>query len=271
MRAKQVLKKKAKAIREALSAYTINFSLFSIRECHLQDGKQKKIISFCLFGKDAKYFSNVDECIKSYRRFFPGWIIRVYLGGDVAQAMIAKLRSYDCETVIMQKKGADYRYTFWRFLALDDEDAAIVMLRDIDSIASAREQQMVEHWLASGKKLHVIRDHPGHTDPIMAGMWGVRLKKPGCQFRKKMLQFSKVNKFGIDQQFLATVYHEFREDIFVNDICRRFDGENPELIPHGSDYAYVGEINSGYPHKARHKKELVDFYQSGKAVKPIGI
>jgi hypothetical protein len=39
---------------------------------------------------------------------------------------------------------------------------------------SLREKCAVDEWLASGKGLHSMRDHPAHKQPIMAGMFGLR-------------------------------------------------------------------------------------------------
>ena len=37
-----------------------------------------------------------------------------------------------------------------------------------------REVDATEEWLQSGKSLHVMRDHPFHSVPMLAGLWGTR-------------------------------------------------------------------------------------------------
>ena len=36
--------------------------------------------------------------------------------------------------------------------------------------------EAVEEWMLSKHVVHVMRDHPGHDMPILAGMWGVKLE-----------------------------------------------------------------------------------------------
>lgn len=51
----------------------------------------------------------------------------------------------------------------------------MALFRDLDSRPSERERDAVKEWLASKHILHVMRDHPAHDMPILAGMWGVKL------------------------------------------------------------------------------------------------
>ena len=60
----------------------------------------------------------------------------------------------------------------------------VALFRDLDSRASSREVAAVQEWLQSKHVFHVMRDHPGHDMPILAGMWGVKLSSP--QMRKAL-------------------------------------------------------------------------------------
>ena len=51
----------------------------------------------------------------------------------------------------------------------------MALFRDLDSRPSHREMEAVSEWLLSKHVLHVMRDHPGHDMPILAGMWGMKL------------------------------------------------------------------------------------------------
>ena len=51
----------------------------------------------------------------------------------------------------------------------------VALFRDLDSRPSRREMEAVEEWMLSKHVVHVMRDHPGHDMPILAGMWGVKL------------------------------------------------------------------------------------------------
>ena len=49
-----------------------------------------------------------------------------------------------------------------------------MIVRDTDSRLGIREKLAVDEWLDSGKKLHIMRDHPYHRVPMLGGMWGCR-------------------------------------------------------------------------------------------------
>eukprot|EP00093_Oithona_nana_P009625 09625.XXX_377775_379280_1 [CDS] Oithona nana genome sequencing. len=74
--------------------------------------------------------------------------------------------------------------TLWRFLPMLDDQVEVALFRDLDSRASSREVAAVQEWLQSKHVFHVMRDHPGHDMPILAGMWGVKLSSP--QMRKAL-------------------------------------------------------------------------------------
>ena len=59
-----------------------------------------------------------------------------------------------------------------RFLVSDDPDVGYFLVRDCDSVVSAREAAAVAKWLGSGLPFHAMRDYYTHTDPLLAGMWG---------------------------------------------------------------------------------------------------
>jgi hypothetical protein len=61
----------------------------------------------------------------------------------------------------------------WRFLVASVPFVSTYVIRDIDSRLSEREKAAVDEWILSGKKFHVMRDHPAHgVLPISGGMWG---------------------------------------------------------------------------------------------------
>jgi hypothetical protein len=61
----------------------------------------------------------------------------------------------------------------WRFLPLVEPSVERFIARDIDSRLTPRDKATVDAWVVSGKKFHVIRDHPSHSShPMSGGMWG---------------------------------------------------------------------------------------------------
>ncbi len=48
-----------------------------------------------------------------------------------------------------------------------------VIFREIYVRLSSRDKMAVEEWVDSGAYFHIMHDHPQHTVPVMAGLWGV--------------------------------------------------------------------------------------------------
>jgi hypothetical protein len=255
----RIIKNTVKHLLNKFSSFTINFSLFKVEQSIVISSTDKKVISFSLFGNDKKYFANIDACIKSYHMFFPNWVIRIYVSDDLSEEVLKKIKSYKCELIIMRNKGIDFRYTLWRFLVLDDQSISHALIRDIDSVASKREKLMVDEWVNSNQTLHVIRDHPDHTDLIMGGLFDRRFD-PSFNMQKAMLNFKKMNKLGVDQQFLKLIYNHYFPDIFIHDLFKRYDKEEPVIIPHQNTNSFVGEINMDHQHKQRDIEKLKQFY-----------
>ncbi len=88
---------------------------------------------------------------------------------------------------------------FWRFEPICDPQVEITLIRDCDSRVNPREAAAVEEWLASGTRLHTMRDHYEHIVPILGGMWGCRHWPEFGQ----LLNFWPVSgAMGNDQEFL---------------------------------------------------------------------
>jgi len=69
----------------------------------------------------------------------------------------------------------------WRFLPTLDPQVKLAVFRDLDSRLSEREVAAVREWMRSDKAIHMMRDHPQHLAPVLAGMWGAKMSG----FRKK--------------------------------------------------------------------------------------
>jgi len=114
--------------------------------------------------------------------YYEGWTCKFYIGTDVPKETVEALEKFpNTEIVIMENEANDWPGMFWRFYAISDPDAEFVIFRDTDCRLANREAQAVGEWTRTDKCLHIMRDHPMHTEPIMGGMWGVH----GPKFMKK--------------------------------------------------------------------------------------
>jgi hypothetical protein len=198
-----------------------------------------KAISFSLFGFDRERFDNCFSFdsylrglhinIRLARLLFPQWIIvlnvdeatynspyravfdwyqnkgliriRLFPNGEpLCKAMLRRL-----ETVF------DYTHPNWTYTH--------VICRDLDSIPTLREAQMVQEWIEEDKALHCITDSVSHTIPMMGGMVGFRpgyvndimqiTQHPQDAFDKllSMAQGIDYRYKGSDQDFLGRVMY----------------------------------------------------------------
>ena len=146
-----------------------------------------------------------------------------------------RLKDYGAEVINM---GAyiSHEPTFWRFLAMIDPEVDIALSRDADSRFTKCELLMVNEWLASGKKFHVMRPGP-YPLPILGGLWGVRGNIPNF---KELLEdhLRSGSKFRItDEHFLRDkLYPQMKGKVFVHEHRSRvkpwyFVGETMQPFP----------------------------------------
>jgi len=159
----------------------------------------EKIISFSLWGSRDIYLHGALVNAKQTAEYFPGWSVRIYHDDAVPQATLDALDTWDHISLI---KVTDGSYgMFWRFRPLFEN--AIVLIRDLDSRITWRDVRCVNEWLASDKKLHVIRDHDEHyKTPILGGLFGLR--GPLHDFHKAIVSlYEGTHQYNMDQIFLG--------------------------------------------------------------------
>lgn len=186
----------------------------------LKPERHNKIVSFSLWGNNEIYTNGaIANSLLVKKIYGEDWTARFYIS-DTSKEVMLKLVENGAELIEMNKpKG--WEGLFWRFFALADREAEIVLIRDTDSRVNIRERAAVEEWLASGKKIHVMRDHPHHTYPIMGGMWGAR--DGGCEnIMSLLLEWRKkghsIHQKNDDQLFLAgMMWRQIRTNCFAHD------------------------------------------------------
>ena len=137
-------------------------------------GGAKDVISFSLFGDQARYCEMAVLNCEAAALHLPGFVCRFHVDATVPDTVLRRLRERGAEVVAVSGAAAAFPGTFWRFLPLDDVDLDRVLVRDVDSIVDAREAWCVEEWTRSGKPFHVIRDDCCHTELILAGLFAAR-------------------------------------------------------------------------------------------------
>ncbi len=190
----------------------------------------KKIVSFSLYGNQPLYIEGALRNADLIPDVYQGWVARFYVSDEISQSVVQRLENAGAQVQRAKRRGT-FDGTFWRFLAAGDNDVQAVVFRDTDSRPSRREFSAVEQWLASGKSLHIMRDHPEHRVIIMAGMWGC-LGGAIPDMEALIDQWGLWERKGVDQVFLREViYPRFKND----------------LIVHSDLYSYVGEFCRPFP------------------------
>lgn len=131
----------------------------------------KKIISFCVYGKDPKYVDAVLKNIELQPEIYPGWTCRVYASKDIPEDVMELLKKSPAE-VVEKDPVKGHLGMFWRFEPLMDKTIERFVVRDSDSRLNVREAAAVKEWEESGKEFHIMRDHLEHRAYICGGMWG---------------------------------------------------------------------------------------------------
>jgi hypothetical protein len=194
----------------------------------------KKIISFCLYGSDARYTNGIICNLELAKIIYPDWICRVYYGSSVPQDVVEKMKTYSNTELVLMEEGQDKLFPMiWRFLAIDDDDVEVMLSRDADARLSYREKACVDIFLESDYLLHSIRDNPSHPD-IMGGMWG--MKKNDRVNITELSQGWNGIIYDYDQKFLREkVSPQFRDTTLTH--CSTYLNTFP--VQKTSDY-FVG-------------------------------
>ena len=203
------------------------------------------VISFSLWGDNPKYnvgaIRNAELSISIYK----DWSIRFYIGDNVPSQTISALEQFDHVEIIYEKGDTNWTALLWRFKAIFDCDADVVLFRDTDSRLNLREKSAVDAWLAGDKTVHIMRDHPFHNFPILGGMWGYR-KNSKYDFKHMLEAFcaaKAMDAYGTDYVFLGRVlFPALKGDMCVHDPFF----ENIPFPTDRIDKGFVGEVFDEY-------------------------
>lgn len=214
----------------------------------------KNVISYCLWGDQPKYWIGALRNIELCKKYFPGWICRFYIDKTCKKELIDTICGDMVEVKLMAP--TEYKYSnhssrfnhpglFWRFLSLSEENERVIF-RDCDSRFSQREVNAVNEWIISEKKFHIMRDHPYHGVPILAGMWGC---KGGIRNIDVLLEnWKNHSPKGIysadDQDFLGQIIYPqtTKDSLEHSEFGLNFGSEIHPFPDERVDFEFVGDI-----------------------------
>ena len=131
-----------------------------------------------------KYLLGVYFNARMNRLLYPGWRTVVYAGERLLERHagyfggIAATCGHHTVAFVGRSAAAPlWELVLSRMAPLFDGETALLLCRDLDSIATYREAQAVAEWIESGAACHAIIDNVMHLDPLMAGMCGFDVAK----------------------------------------------------------------------------------------------
>ncbi len=148
----------------------------------LRRGPSQRVISFSIFGSNANYYKPLSILVEAIKKYYPGWIIRVYHDSNIDQSVTC---DYECNEdiidfcnveempVLMNNQLNNYKASYshalmWRWFPLGDDFVDYFISRDSDSVVIEREKDSVDVWLYNriDTLFHIMRDHPAHKIEI---------------------------------------------------------------------------------------------------------
>ncbi|XP_064119680.1 uncharacterized protein LOC135224538 [Macrobrachium nipponense] len=147
-------------------------------------GPKQRVVSYSVYGTfPSDYYSGLEILIPEVTKTYPGWSVRVYHRFNMSDlAYTSWMCKLACKYPHLDLCHADHVSVLgntskatarvWRFAVMGDPLVDWYVVRDADSPILQREVDAVKMWLSSGTCFHVMRDHPYHGVPMLAGTWG---------------------------------------------------------------------------------------------------
>ena len=176
---------------------------------------QKKIISWCLYVEDRsrrpEYLLGLRINQRAARKWFPGWSLRLYIDKsikddkDVYEYVLDLAKYGDPIIEIIEVDGTTNR-TFDRYKPFFEKDVDVALARDIDSILSKKDAELVEKWLNDDNSYVLrYREYQMGEDMPMGG--GIGMKR---YFSDANIPFPQVQGEcrGLDERNLRRLFLE---------------------------------------------------------------
>lgn len=131
------------------------------------------IISFSLWGSNAKYCNGAIANAKIAKDLYPFWKV-IFFTDNILTFTCDQLRAEGAIVTRFPFEGIG-RY-YWRHCIPDVfwDGVERYLVRDCDSRLNKRGREAVDAWIDSGRTYHFMRDHPRQSVPWMQGMYGVK-------------------------------------------------------------------------------------------------
>jgi len=216
---------------------------------------EKRAIAFCVYGSKKIYTHGVLENIEIAKDLYPGWDVVIFFDSEtVPKEIIDEARTRGARVEVGPFNSAAARFF------VIDMDYDRIISRDADSRIYPREVAAVADWMKNDWAiLHNMRDAKNQTNPMLAGMFGARvkqlrekLKEAGLNSNVKSLykEFigDKKAVYGDDEKFLREklltavgLDHFLTHESFQ---CDAFPHSRGFPIPRGNAGIHIGGVRN---------------------------
>lgn len=211
-----------------------------------------RYVSFSLWGSNPKYLVGAIENVKLAKEIYPDWVCRFYFPCDRSlfdPELLSTIMQLEAHGAQIRSGNGDMPPMYHRFLIADEPDAEYFIVRDCDSRLSLREKAAVDQWIASGKVLHSMRDHPAHCRGLNGGLFGAKGGSlpnmlSSIQDWLKTLKAKGQTEFiyNDDQEFLGRyIWTRFSMHSMQHDSCCNYQDSLP-FPTRRLGYRFVGEV-----------------------------
>ena len=127
----------------------------------------KRVISYPFNGNAKRYDDGALANDELMPTIYPDWEIYIYHDTTVPSNIIDKLTTYKYVKMINMFNGSIVNKMSWCFLVASEKNVERYVIGNIDTRLSLRDKSVVDDWITSGKRIHVMRDHPSHSQYAM--------------------------------------------------------------------------------------------------------
>lgn len=164
----------------------------------------KNLITFVLFGKDPRYWSNVPYLLVANSAIYQDFSMRFYIHEESMEIKMFEMLqevsrvNKTVEIEIIREPYIGTKLTTWRVKPLWENDINILLCRDSDYAINMLERKSVEYFMyKSDCVVQGIRSYHLHTAPYMAGLCGFKVKEASSYIKSKAGTFNDFISWGV--------------------------------------------------------------------------
>jgi hypothetical protein len=205
--------------------------------------------AYSIYGDDkTRYYDPMQENIKAAKDL--GVKILIFTTKDSLNEVVSYFQEFirDVKIEVIEDEFFNKFPKFMRFIASEVIDGDYYFFKDSDSVVTRREIGVMNDFISKENcDCMIIRDHPHHIAPILAGMFGLTAKKARefvlrLNETKEAVYGSPQSEYSYDQDWLEKyIYPDFVRTAMIYTDFIYFKNEKFTRIGRSLQcYGYIG-------------------------------